>query len=77
VSSHMNINLQLSIWWEERCPHVIKICTGDPRFTLGEGERGPGLWISIRRSDPRSRSTWNRIARALAAAGQPAPPLMP
>ncbi len=54
---------------------MIKICTGDPRFTDEEGGR-PGLRISVRRCQ-RNRNLWNRLAQALAAVGQPAPPLIP
>jgi hypothetical protein len=54
---------------------VIKICTGDRRFVNDEGGK-PGLWISIRRCQ-RNRNNWNRLARAIAAAGQPSPPLIP
>lgn len=32
-----------------------------------------GLWISVRRDNP---NLWNRLARALAAVGQPAPALV-
>jgi hypothetical protein len=71
VTGHLNLNLKTTIWWEPGRPNVIKICTGDPRFTDEEGGR-PGLWISVRRCQ-RNRNLWNRLARALAAAGQPAP----
>ena len=74
MSSHMYINPRLTIWWEPKRPNVIKICAADPRFVNDEG-RKPGLWIPIRRCQ-RDRNNWNRLARALAAAGQPAPPLM-
>jgi hypothetical protein len=79
VSSFMNITLKVTIWWEERCPNVIKICTGDGRFVNDEGGR-PGLWISVRRTR-RGRVLWNRLARPLAAEaqlrGQPGPQLVP
>ena len=73
--SHLNLNFKATIWWEEKRPNVIKICTGDPRFVNDEGGK-PGLWIAVRRSGC-DRNNWNRLARALADAGQPAPPLMP
>jgi hypothetical protein len=75
VSSSINTTLKVTIWWEEKRPNVIKICAADPRFVNDEGGRR-GLWISVRRSQ-RGRNLWNRLARALAATGQPAPPLMP
>jgi hypothetical protein len=63
-----------TVWWEpDRQPDVIKLCIDDSRFVNDEGGR-PGLWISVRRSN---RNLWNRLARALAAAGQPAPSLEP
>lgn len=74
MSSHIHVNPWLTIWWEPRRPNVIKICTGDRRFVNDEG-RKPGLWISIRRCQ-RNRNNWNRLARAIAAEGQPAPPLI-
>jgi hypothetical protein len=73
TSGFINSKISITIWWEPRNPNVIKLCTGDPRFVNDEGGR-PGLWISIKRTD---RNNWNRLARALAAAGQPAPPLVP
>jgi hypothetical protein len=73
MSSYLNLDLRVTIWWEPKNPNVIKVCTGDPRFVNDEGKR-PGLWISIRRSD---RNNWNRLARALADAGRPGPPLVP
>lgn len=51
------------------------VCTGDRRFVNDEGGK-PGLWIPVRRCEC-DRKNWNRLARALADAGQPAPPLMP
>jgi hypothetical protein len=74
-TGHLNFSMRTTIWWEPRCPNVIKICTGDPRFVNDEGGK-PGLWISVRRCQ-RDRKNWNRLARALADAGQLAPPLMP
>ena len=71
-SSFVNWEISFTIWWEPRNPNVIKICTGDPRFVNDEGGR-PGLWISVKRSNP---NNWNRLARALADAGKPAPPLV-
>jgi hypothetical protein len=75
VSGHLYSKAGFTIWWEPKRPNVIKVCTGDRRFVDDEG-RKPGLWIPIRRCE-RNRKNWNRLARALAAAGQPAPPLMP
>jgi hypothetical protein len=74
-TGHLNLNMRTTIWWEPRCPNVIKICTGDPRFVNDDGDK-PGLWIPIRRCQ-RNRKNWNRLARALAKAGQLAPPMMP
>lgn len=54
---------------------MIKICTGDSRFVNDQGGM-PGLWIPVRRCQ-RDRKNWNRLARALVAASQLAPPLMP
>ena len=54
---------------------MINICTGDRRFVNDEGGK-PGLWLKVRRCQ-RNRKDWNRLARALADAGQLAPPLMP
>jgi len=62
-----------TVWWEPDKPNVIKLCIDDTRFVNDEGAR-PGLWISVKSSD---RNNWNRLARALAAAGQLAPPLIP
>jgi hypothetical protein len=66
VSVFMNITLKVTIWWEERYPDVINICTGDRRFVNDEGARH-GLWISIRRAR-RGRVLWNRLARLPAGA---------
>ena len=78
MSVFMNITLKATIWWEERRPDVIKICTGDRRFVDDQGARH-GLWISIRRTR-RGRVLWNRLARPLAAeaqrSGRPGPELM-
>lgn len=71
-SGYLNWNIRVTIWWEPRRPNVIKICTGDPRFVNDDGGR-PGLWISVKRDTP---ILWNRLARALAELGQPAPPLV-
>jgi hypothetical protein len=71
-SSSVN-DIKCNAWWEPSRPNVIKVCSADPRFVNDDGERA-GLWISIKPSD---RNNWNRLARALAAAGQPAPPLVP
>ena len=35
----MNITLKVTIWWEERHPNVIKICTGDRRFVNDQGAK--------------------------------------
>jgi hypothetical protein len=72
TSSSVYMNIRFTIWWEPENPNVIKMCTGDPRFVNDEGGR-PGLWISVRRDNP---NLWNRLARALAGADQPAPPLV-
>lgn len=72
ATGHLSANLQVTIWWKPRNPNVIKICTGDRRFVNDNGGR-PGLWISVRRDNP---NLWNRLARALAAAGQLAPALV-
>jgi hypothetical protein len=68
-----HIYIKATIWWEPRRPNVIKICVKDRRFVNDEGGKA-GLWVPVKRSD---RNNWNRCARALAAAGQPAPPLVP
>jgi hypothetical protein len=73
-TGHLNFDMKTTIWWEPRCPNVIKICTGDPRFVNDQGGK-PGLWIPIKRCE-HNRKNWNRLARALADAGQLAPPLM-
>ncbi len=77
-SSFVSLDISFTIWWEPRNPNVIKMCTGDPRFVNDEGGR-PGLWITFS-SSPRSRhynpAYFNRLARALADAGQPGPPLV-
>jgi hypothetical protein len=52
---------------------MIKVCSADPQFANDDGERA-GLWISVKRGD---RNDWNRLARPLAAADKPAPPLVP
>ena len=75
MTGHLNFKADWTVWWEPHRPNVIKVCTGDPRFVNDEG-RKPGLWISVRRSE-RNLNNWNRLARALADAGQLAPPLMP
>jgi hypothetical protein len=72
-SGYVRFQIDFTVWWEARRPNVIKVCTGDPRFVSDEGDR-PGLWISVRPDNP---NLWNRLARALADAGQPAPPLAP
>lgn len=36
-TGHLNFNMKTTIWWEPRCPNVIKVCTGDPRFVNDEG----------------------------------------
>jgi hypothetical protein len=74
-TGHLNFDMRTTIWWEPKRPNVIKICTGDPRFVDDEGGK-PGLWLPVRRCQ-RDRKNWNRLARALADAGQLAPPLMP
>jgi hypothetical protein len=72
ASSFVHMKIGFTIWWEPGNPNVIKVCTGDPRFVNDEGQR-PGLWISVRRDNP---NNWNRLARALADAGQSVPPLV-
>jgi len=74
VTGSINLDMKTTIWWEPKQPNVIKICTGDPRFVNDEGGK-PGLWIPVRRCE-RDRKNWNRLARALADAGQLAPTLM-
>jgi hypothetical protein len=73
MSGFINWKINFTVWWEPRNPNVIKMCTGDPRFVNDDGGR-PGLWISVKRDN---RNLWNRLARALADAGQPGPPLVP
>jgi hypothetical protein len=51
---------------------MIKICTGDRRVVNGDEDGKPGLRIPIRRCQ-RNRNIWHRLARAIAAEGQPAP----
>ena len=74
MTGHLNFGLNVTIWWYPPRPNVINVCSGDPRFVDDDGGK-PGLWISVRRCE-RDRKIWNRLARALAAAGQPAPTLM-
>ncbi len=69
----INFDAKTTVWWEPSKPNVIKVCINDARFVNDEG-RKPGLWISVKRSD---RNNWNRLARALADAGRPAPSLEP
>jgi hypothetical protein len=73
LTGHIYVKAGLTIWWEPKRPDVIKICLSDRRFVDDEGGRA-GLGIPVKRSD---RNNWNRLARALAAAGQLAPPLVP
>ena len=40
-TGHLNFDMKTTIWWEPRCPNVIKICTGDPRFVNDQGGK-PG-----------------------------------
>ena len=75
MTGHLNFKMRTTVWWEPRRPNVINICTGDRRFVNDEGGK-PGLWLKVRRCQ-RNRKDWNRLARALADAGQLAPPLMP
>ncbi len=74
-TGHLNWLISLTIWWEPSRPDVINVCSGDYRLINDNGGR-PGLWLKVRRSS-QNRSAWNRLARALAEAGQPAPLLMP
>jgi hypothetical protein len=74
-TGHLNWQVSLTIWWEPGRPDVINVCSGDRRLVSDHGGR-PGLWIKVRRSS-QNRSAWNRLAQALAEAGQSAPPLVP
>lgn len=74
-TGYLNFNMKTTVWWERRYPNVINVCTGDPRFVNDEGGK-PGLWLKVRRNQ-HDRKDWNRLARALADAGQPAPTVMP
>jgi hypothetical protein len=74
MTGYLNCTMKITIWWELHRPDVINICTGDRRFVNDEGGR-PGLWLKVKRRQ-RSRVLWNRLARALADAGQPSPPLI-
>ena len=75
-TGHLNFDMRTHhLAGSPKRPNVIKICTGNPRFVDDEGGK-PGLWIPVRRCQ-RDRKNWNRLTRALADAGQLAPPLMP
>jgi hypothetical protein len=62
-------------WWEER-DNTIHMGTSDPRFTSEDEASGPGLRLKFS-ANPRSADYhpryYNRIARALRAAGKRAP----
>lgn len=69
----------VTIWWAPAQPDRVHLTTGDPRFTDEHGGRA-GLRV-VFSSNPRSADynpgNFNRIARALAEAGIPAPDEVP
>ncbi len=68
-----------SVWWHEDTPDRIRMATSDPAIRGEDGDK-PGLQV-VFSSNPRSAdyhpANFNRLARWLAAQGEPAPEPVP
>lgn len=76
AGDYLKVDKTVTIWWDSKQPTRIHYTTNDPRFADAAGEK-PGIRI-VFSSDPKSAdfnpNNFNRCARALRAAGKPAPP---
>jgi hypothetical protein len=74
-----NADHPVTVWWAPQETDRVHLTTGDPRFTDEAGGR-LGLQV-VFSSNPKSADynpgNFNRVARALADAGIPAPPEVP
>ena len=68
-----------SVWWHKDTPDRIRMATSDPAIRGEDGDK-PGLQV-VFSSNPRSAdyhpANFNRLARWLAAQGEPAPEPVP